>query len=151
MSILTFAKPHMPVLLTLPCSAATCLTYPCMPTLHCQCGAIVPCRARRTAMLRAPLTLLHYSDDPIIVDGGEEGWECRELSVKRWCYHELLLDEGQEGVWWWLMWCCMWLTRDGTVRWSMSESNRIEEGHSSEALARMCGRESTTRTTKRRK
>jgi len=43
-----------------------------------------PCRARRTAMMHAPLTLLYYNDDPIVVEGGEEGWECRELSVKRW-------------------------------------------------------------------
>jgi hypothetical protein len=36
-------------------------------------GHVVPAR---TAMPRAPLTLLHYSDDPIVVKGGEEGWEC---------------------------------------------------------------------------
>lgn len=27
-------------------------------------------------MPQAPLTLVHYSDGPIIVKGGEEGWEC---------------------------------------------------------------------------
>jgi hypothetical protein len=27
-------------------------------------------------MPQAPLTLVHYSDGPIVVKGGEEGWEC---------------------------------------------------------------------------
>jgi len=53
------------------------LDLPMHANIALSCGVTVPCRARRTAMLRAPLTLLHYNDDPIIVDGGEEGWECK--------------------------------------------------------------------------